>query len=234
MSDYSAQCCGKTTCKQYTNHKIGGVRRIVRTNPVIRPIAKMIWDMADAIDKPFYPVYRSEKEWQNRIKSAYQRATRGYSDRDLWNLGCVEAKRLSIMLDALAEEAHGYPAGYGDRSRWLKHHNMSDEEFEQWLDRAAPWQLKHLSFKRTESGYYRSPTVREQGYEFCAWCEDLRYAAKVLRLGCQWCTIDGTRNTLDWGGVFGRNSMDEHYKRVKEQFEITWAWIGRNIGDLWD
>lgn len=49
-----------------------------------------------------------------------------------------------------------------------------------------------------------------------------------------WCTAGGEAIGMDWRGVIGAESAHEHYVRVKEQFEITWAWIGRNIGDLWD
>lgn len=234
MTNYNCQCYPNDVCGRCGNRSFTGLRNKMRTHPAVRRIAKVLWDMTDVIDKPIYPLYRTCKNVGMQAKYACQRAKRGYSDLDLWNLGGSEVKRLSIMLDALAEEAHGYPAGYGDRSRWLKHRDMSDEEFEQWLDTAAPWQLHEPAAKKSKAGYYRLPTVRERGYEFCAWCEDLRYAAKVLRLWQRWCTAGGEAMGMDWRSVFGAESAHDHYVRVKEQFEITWAWIGHNIGDLWD
>lgn len=103
MTDYSGQYCANDVCRQRTSRQSTGLRKVIRTNPVARRIAKTLWDMVDAIDKPAYPIYRRDKNIGAQVKYACQRAKCGYSDLDLWNLGSSEVKRLAIMLDALAE-----------------------------------------------------------------------------------------------------------------------------------
>lgn len=46
-----------------------------------------------------------------QVRFAYQRVVRGWDDRSLWSLDTHLARTLAEQLDALAEEAHGWPQG---------------------------------------------------------------------------------------------------------------------------
>jgi len=49
--------------------------------------------------------YRTPKWW-------YQRATKGYSDRDMWNADMYLAKKISQVLNHLVDHSHGIPMSY--------------------------------------------------------------------------------------------------------------------------
>lgn len=53
-----------------------------------------------------------EDTWLN-LKAAWQRATRGWADRDTWNLDSYLLEILPEMIDYLRINTHGYP-GYGE------------------------------------------------------------------------------------------------------------------------
>ena len=53
-----------------------------------------------------------EDTWLN-LKAAWQRATRGWADRDTWNLDSYLLEILPEMIDYLREHTHSYP-GYGE------------------------------------------------------------------------------------------------------------------------
>ena len=52
-----------------------------------------------------------EDAWLN-LKAAWQRATRGWADRDTWNLDSYLLEILPEMIDYLREHTHGYPGEY--------------------------------------------------------------------------------------------------------------------------
>lgn len=52
-----------------------------------------------------------EDIWLN-LKAAWQRATRGWADRDTWNLDYHLLDILPEMIDYLREHTHGYPGGH--------------------------------------------------------------------------------------------------------------------------
>lgn len=56
------------------------------------------------------------------LKAAWQRATRGYADRDTWNLDSWLLQVLPAALDHLAEHSHGWPS------------NDEFPEFEDWQE----------------------------------------------------------------------------------------------------
>ena len=61
-----------------------------------------------------------EDTWLN-LKAAWQRATRGWANRDTWNLDGYLLEILPEMIDYLAEHAHGYPgehAGFPTFESW--------------------------------------------------------------------------------------------------------------------
>lgn len=53
-----------------------------------------------------------EDTWLN-LKAAWQRATRGWADRDTWNLDSYLLEILPEMIDYLRTHTHSYP-GYGE------------------------------------------------------------------------------------------------------------------------
>lgn len=52
-----------------------------------------------------------EDTWLN-LKAGWQRATRGWADRDTWNLDSYLLEILPEMIDHLRENAHGWPGEY--------------------------------------------------------------------------------------------------------------------------
>jgi hypothetical protein len=52
-----------------------------------------------------------EDTWLN-LKAAWQRAKRGWADRDTWNLDSYLLEILPEMIDYLREHTHGYPGEY--------------------------------------------------------------------------------------------------------------------------
>lgn len=52
-----------------------------------------------------------ENTWLN-LKAAWQRATRGWANRDTWNLDSYLLEILPEMIDYLREHTHGYPGEY--------------------------------------------------------------------------------------------------------------------------
>ena len=55
-------------------------------------------------------IFSNIKQFFRNLKYAYQRATKGYCDADIWNLDDHYLQYLDVTLQALAEIAHGYPS----------------------------------------------------------------------------------------------------------------------------
>ena len=53
---------------------------------------------------------------KRRFKYLWQRITRGFSDKELWNLDITIAKFIHPRLERLIEYQHGYPEGWGEQS----------------------------------------------------------------------------------------------------------------------
>lgn len=60
----------------------------------------------------FYKIYRSPR----KIKWAYQRLTRGYSDKDMWNADVYIARVIAGSLTWFVENGHGVAFSYIDPS----------------------------------------------------------------------------------------------------------------------
>jgi hypothetical protein len=77
---------------------------------------------------------------KNEIKWAYQRATRGFSDRDWWSLDSHIANVLSKALPLYIEKGHGVNASYfegedyDDDEGWKKAEEKRDEEYRKYAD----------------------------------------------------------------------------------------------------
>ena len=73
---------------------------------------------------------------------AWQRATRGYGDDDLWSLDHALAKLTVVGCRRLRESAHGYPSEfaeppYGDGRGWEAWEDILlriENGFQAWLD----------------------------------------------------------------------------------------------------
>jgi hypothetical protein len=106
---------------------------------------------------PWYPRFW----WDNichffhTIKWAWQRATRGYSDHDTWNLDTYYSDMLIASLSQFRAETMGYPGYMNDIDEWyaildkiillLKQAN-EDEPLEE-KNELAEWYEKYLSTK---------------------------------------------------------------------------------------
>jgi hypothetical protein len=64
-----------------------------------------------------YPWEFFEDTWLN-LKAAWQRATRGWADRDTWNLDNYLLEILPEMIDYLREHTHGYPGDFPTLESW--------------------------------------------------------------------------------------------------------------------
>lgn len=56
----------------------------------------------------FHPWEFFEDTWSN-FKAAWQRATKGYADRDTWDLDTYLLELIPNMVDHLRQNTHGYP-----------------------------------------------------------------------------------------------------------------------------
>lgn len=57
---------------------------------------------------PFYKI----KKFPRKIKFAYQRVTRGFSDQDAWNGDMYLASQIAGIAEWLVENGHGVPSSY--------------------------------------------------------------------------------------------------------------------------
>ena len=70
------------------------------------------WKMRRTVDRfitiPFYKV----KRFPRRVKYAYQRVTRGFSDWDVYNGDMYLANQIAGIAEWLVENGHGVPSSY--------------------------------------------------------------------------------------------------------------------------
>lgn len=69
-----------------------------------------------------------------RLKMAWQRARRGYSDEDCWNLHYTLARMTVVGVQKLREWAHGYPGELSGWEEWDAILARIEEGFQAWLD----------------------------------------------------------------------------------------------------
>lgn len=77
-------------------------------------------------------------------------------------------------------------------------------------------------------------TVRELGVGYCAWREDLKYAAAVLALTDKWRPNSSDSHYRLYRDVFGTDEACVITKKTEAEFNRVWQWVGDNIYDLWD
>lgn len=54
-------------------------------------------------------IFRNLRQFFRNVKFAWQRATKGYADRDVWNLDISICGYLAATLEHLANTTHSYP-----------------------------------------------------------------------------------------------------------------------------
>lgn len=89
-----------------------------------------------------YKRFRNRHRWGFRLRMAKQRAVRGYSDDQLWNLNSALATLTVAGVKAMREWAHSYPAEFaepphGDGTGWETWDGILariEEGFQAWLD----------------------------------------------------------------------------------------------------
>lgn len=80
--------------------------------------------------------------WPFRLRMAYQRATRGYDDSQMWSLSHTLATLTVVGCRTMRELAHGYPAEFseaphGDGTGWPSWEAILlkiEAGFQAWLD----------------------------------------------------------------------------------------------------
>lgn len=179
-------------------------------------------------DNVFWRVRQSATRACENTKYACQRAFRGYDDLQVWNFGFSEIRLLAKKLRCLESTAHGSPINYDDENNWLMPRD------ENWESTIAP--SRAMSLKEQEPDYDADKfdhvlQVKDCGRNFCAWLEDLDYAADVLDEYAEMC--DNIRG-YDTIVIYGREEYDRRMKLIQEKFDTVWAWIGKNIPNLWD
>lgn len=114
----------------------------------IRDFVEDAWDIVAVT--PYYRVRRFIKDTPYKLKWKWQRAMRGYSDSDVWNMFGWFITTVEPMLKDLLESHYGYP---GD---------MTNEEFEDKLREL----LKYIDGMK-EREYEEEMTVEdiEEGYK---------------------------------------------------------------------
>lgn len=161
------------------------------------------------------------------VKNFWQRATRGYSDSDVWNLGYSEEERIGKMLSDLAYTVHGYPDGYDDPERWLE--KRDPEEYAKEQNLYLGLMRGNDYCKKTEKGYLSPMTNEDIGIGYAAWVDDIVYASEVIEMH-----LKMQNDYNDYGKVFGREDYNEHMKTMDEEFKRVWKWLGDNWCSLWD
>lgn len=70
----------------------------------------------------FHPWEWVEQTFLN-LKAARQRATRGYADRDVWDMDDFLLAIMPEMVDKLRENSHGYCAAFENEEKWKEYLN---------------------------------------------------------------------------------------------------------------
>jgi len=65
-----------------------------------------------------YTITWKIKEFFREIKYFFQRGKRGYSDRDLWDIGEYLSTIVPPMMRDLKDNGSGYPVKIGSRKKW--------------------------------------------------------------------------------------------------------------------
>lgn len=107
--------------------------------------------------------FRNIRQFFRNIKFAYQRITRGYCDRDVWDLDHYYSELFYQTINKLAEETYTYPAeytfeGWQDYLREMAQHFKNSQE---WNENEINNTIKEhfnnmIKFKESESEEYEN------------------------------------------------------------------------------
>lgn len=178
------------------------------------------------------------KEAKRDAVYAGQRAFRGYSDADIYELGYIELENLVKKLREFARRTHGNPADYDKPENWLKKRDKN------WEDSIAPFKAQEvfneyhdedeLVCDRDKSGNpiaYRIPTVKDCGVDYCAWLEDLDYAADVINEYNEY--MNDCLAYCAVSDMFGKKEAERRQELLEAEFKRTWEWLGKWILNIW-
>lgn len=82
--------------------------------------------------RQYYALRRAAMNAPGNAKYAYQRLTRGWDDRSVWDVRDHLARTLGAQLVRMADIAHGYPIGAAD-VRFIPDEPADDEMFADWV-----------------------------------------------------------------------------------------------------
>lgn len=68
------------------------------------------------------------------LKAAWQRATRGYANRDIWDMDTWFLQVFPAMLKKLSQEAHGHPCSFNSYEEWTEFLYQLAIDFEKCQD----------------------------------------------------------------------------------------------------
>lgn len=160
-------------------------------------------------------------------RSAFQRTSRGWSDSDACDLGFIELKRLSGLLEQLSIKTYGYPNQYV-RKDWLNSH---EDDYDEWLKSPARTIGRIVNDSSVDLNTAFNETVENYGVEASAWMQDLHHASLVLK---EYVDRADVKAICDETDLYGREESDRRSKAIEDEFQRTWAWIGRWILSMWN
>lgn len=191
---------------------------------------RLVNDLLDGLGTIWLKAIGGLGKARNWSHSAFQRVTRGWSDDDVWELGFVELRRLSELLERLSVETFGHPSQY-ERKDWLDQH---ENDYEEWLQSPARtvekimWDADHHVVDLDKAF---NETVEEYGVEASAWRQDLHHASMILK---EYVNRADTDALYDEINLYGQEESDRRSKIITAEFQKVWEWIGHWILCMWN
>lgn len=191
---------------------------------------RLVNDLLDGLGTIWLKAIGGLGKARNWSHSAFQRVTRGWSDDDVWELGFVELRRLSELLERLSVETFGHPSQY-ERKDWLDQH---ENDYEEWLQSPARtvekimWDADHHVVDLDKAF---NETVEEYGVEASAWRQDLHHASMILK---EYVNRADTDALYDEINLYGQEESDRRSKIITAEFQKAWEWIGHWILCMWN
>lgn len=188
---------------------------------------KMIDAIIEKLDSLRVKTINGLKRAGHWSRSAFQRANRGWSDDDACDLGFMELRRLSGLLEQLSIKTYGYPSQYV-REDWLNSH---EDDYDEWLKSPARTIGRIADDSSVDFATAFNETVEDYGVEASAWMQDLHHASLVLKEYVDRADVEAICDEAD---LYGREESDRRSKAIEDEFQRTWAWIGRWILSMWN
>lgn len=143
------------------------------------------------------------------LKAAWQRATRGYADRDTWDLDTWFLQVIPAMLKQLSQNSNGYPYGF-TYEKWVEFLYQLAMDFEKCQDCEG----------NDENEYYD---------DYMKSLDDIKY--KRNENGC---LIWETHVHHDEISKLYFDRVKELSKARQELLEDCCARLGKNLYSIWD